>query len=599
MDGAQQDGGTSGPRVQFGQGSFTPTQPPWLNQTLQPQFPRISSSPSMFSPISQPAPSSTMDLSTPHSRPAPSMPASPNRITFATFNNQMAQMNLTPTCQSQANGSPSRSMKQMGTIRNVHGDSVIALDTPSGAMAVELTRSRSVGSSRHAVLNMSSPGSCRVTSRRSLSRKSDRSLSRRSLQHSYSGSDTSLPPVAMQHHDCSSDSEAAEDSCASSSTTEGTGSAAGTSSGSELGTVQRPVRALVATFQGSSEQILLSSMMHLQISVIVEFAVGAVGLRAALLQNHQNIVDSLSDCGFQLVLLEQRLVAESPEIVAMARGLTAVPLVLMQGSLGNCHRWGLDAFVPTSTQRGAAFDVAAMDRVIRASLAQRERVSDAVAGPLQHTARDPGGVQAAAAHGPRPWLCPRRQNTRPLSAPPGTTMSGGGGGATCGGGPVGGRTTRDSTARAAEIRELYDNLRSQDPAAGPGLAPVAIGPRERCEDVFMGTVATGARGSRDPEAVMRYRRSLDPSMTGAQNARVTFGDWTERLERYTQESLTDALNRRTRTGVQERRSPGRSPVKRFGTAWDSGWSAVATSRIAARKWIVSHPVEVDSSDMRM
>lgn len=198
-------------------------------------------------------------------------------------------------------GSPTRNLQRMGTIRNVHGDSVIALDTPDGRMAVELSRSRSVGSTRHAVLNLSTAGSCRSASRRSLSRKSNHTASRRMHSHLDSGSetsDTSLPPVAMQHHSCTSSGGDLEASCASCSGTDTEDSSVpvGSSSSSEAGTVRRPIRALVASFQSSSEQVLLSSFMHLQVSVIVEFAVQMVGLRAALIQNHQVGRLSITQC---------------------------------------------------------------------------------------------------------------------------------------------------------------------------------------------------------------------------------------------------------------------------------------------------------------
>lgn len=176
-------------------------------------------------------------------------------------------------------GSPTRSLQRMGTIRNLHGDSVVALDTPDGRMAVELTQPRSVGSSRHAILNLSTGGSA---SRRSLSQRM------RNVCSSMSGaSDTSLPPVDMRHHSCPSSSSCSASSGRSSGSNNQGSMPSGSSSSSEVGTATRPVRALVATFQASSEQVLLSSFMHLHISVIVEFAVGVEGLRSALMQNHK------------------------------------------------------------------------------------------------------------------------------------------------------------------------------------------------------------------------------------------------------------------------------------------------------------------------
>lgn len=68
----------------------------------------------------------------------------------------------------------------------------------------------------------------------------------------------------------------------------------------------------------------------------------SVSIRALTMQK---IAATLSDCGVQIVLLEQRLVAEHPEVVAMCRGLTSAPLILMFGSRDNCDRWGLDAYV--------------------------------------------------------------------------------------------------------------------------------------------------------------------------------------------------------------------------------------------------------------
>ena len=82
-----------------------------------------------------------------------------------------------------------------------------------------------------------------------------------------------------------------------------------------------------------------------------------------------------------------------------------------------------------------------------------------------------------------------------------------------------------------------------------------------------------------------------------QCAKVTFGDWTTRLDRYTQDSLTDALDRKGRADTHKAEASAGSPFKRFGKAWDTGWSALATSKIAARKWFQSHPVEVEPFDL--
>lgn len=163
----------------------------------------------------------------------------------------------------------------MGTMRNRHGDSVVAMDTPDGSMAVELTRSRLNGSSRHAVMTASSRGSCRSRSQRS------RGQDRRSARISFSSdSECSLPEVAIHHHSLGG---------SNGSRTGGGTSQPCTSSdhSSELGSIRRPIRALVATFQAAAEQVLLSTFMHMQVSVIVEFAVGVPGLHNALVSNQE------------------------------------------------------------------------------------------------------------------------------------------------------------------------------------------------------------------------------------------------------------------------------------------------------------------------
>jgi hypothetical protein len=53
------------------------------------------------------------------------------------------------------------------------------------------------------------------------------------------------------------------------------------------GSACRPVRALVCTFNESSESILLPSFMHLRIYVVVQFACGPAQVKQALIANEQ------------------------------------------------------------------------------------------------------------------------------------------------------------------------------------------------------------------------------------------------------------------------------------------------------------------------
>lgn len=175
--------------------TMMPTHRPWLNQSLRPQFPRIGSAPAFFGNHDQRQLQSPVGLSTPQSRPAQSGQASPHFGTFCTFNNQIANMSGTIHGTSEASRSGNRTPQRMGTMRNRHGDSVVAMDTPDGSMAVELTRSRLNGSSRHAVMTASLRGSCRSRSQRS------RGQDRRSARISFSSdSECSLPEVAIHHH---------------------------------------------------------------------------------------------------------------------------------------------------------------------------------------------------------------------------------------------------------------------------------------------------------------------------------------------------------------------------------------------------------------
>lgn len=176
----------------------------------------------------------------------------------------------------------------MGTMRNRHGDSVVALDTPDGSIAVELAGSRLNGSSRHAIMNRS------ARSGRSSRRRRSNTASERSA------SDSSLPDVTINHHSLQSSNVSRQsshhDKCSgrrardNSKPVCSTGSeinSSGSDSSSEVGTARKPIRALVATFQASAEHVLLASFMHMQISVIVEFAVGVAGLKCALQENQK------------------------------------------------------------------------------------------------------------------------------------------------------------------------------------------------------------------------------------------------------------------------------------------------------------------------
>lgn len=84
-----------------------------------------------------------------------------------------------------------------------------------------------------------------------------------------------------------------------------------------------------------------------------------------------------------------------------------------------------------------------------------------------------------------------------------------------------------------------------------------------------------------------------------QSPRVTLQDWNDRLSAYTADSLTDALDRQQRPMASQHGPGDGSPSKRFGTAWGKGWStsAVAVSRVTARKRIVSHPLKLDPSEL--
>lgn len=59
----------------------------------------------------------------------------------------------------------------------------------------------------------------------------------------------------------------------------------------------------------------------------------------------QEVGRTLSDCGYQVILLEASLVAENPEIVSKLRMLTSAPLILMLGTVAQCSRWMLDSVV--------------------------------------------------------------------------------------------------------------------------------------------------------------------------------------------------------------------------------------------------------------
>lgn len=91
MEGTGESGGIRS-QAEYQHPSMVPTHRPWLNQTLQPQFPRIGSAPALLGPFHQINAHSPMALSTPHSRPAPSGQASPNGLNFTTFNNNFIDM---------------------------------------------------------------------------------------------------------------------------------------------------------------------------------------------------------------------------------------------------------------------------------------------------------------------------------------------------------------------------------------------------------------------------------------------------------------------------------------------------------------------------
>jgi hypothetical protein len=64
-------------------------------------------------------------------------------------------------------------------------------------------------------------------------------------------------------------------------------------------------------------------------------------LGRTLINDLQVVAESLTDRGFQMIVLEQRLVNEHPQVVDLTRLLSSAPVVLL-GSMANAAKWRLD-----------------------------------------------------------------------------------------------------------------------------------------------------------------------------------------------------------------------------------------------------------------